>query len=117
MQPSDFRRLALDMPDAVEGAHMQHPDFRVNGRVFATLKPGGKSGMVKLPLDDQRRFVARDDGAFAPESGAWGRQGCTSVSLAAVDEATLREAITRAWQCAVDTRPVKRRPTKRRPPA
>ena len=83
---------------------MKHPDFRVNGRIFATLKPDGKSGMVKLPLNDQQRFVARGDGAFTPENGAWGRQGCTSVSLATVDEATLREAITLAWQCAVESR-------------
>ena len=98
MRAQDFRRIALGLTDALEGAHMGHPDFRVNGRIFATLHPDDKFGMVKLPPDDQQRFIDEHPDAFAPESGAWGRQGCTRVTLNAVDEDVLGEAMTIAWQ-------------------
>ena len=97
----DFRRIALGMKDAVEGAHMGHPDFRVNGRIFATLHPDRLWGMVKLPPDQQQTFVRQDPATFVPESGAWGRQGCTAVRLKSVDEETLGEALTLAWQNTV----------------
>jgi hypothetical protein len=96
----DFRRIALGLPGAVEGAHMGHPDFRASGRIFATLHTDLQSGMVKLTPGQQERFVAEEPGAFAPENGAWGRQGCTRVRLASVDEETLGEAMTLAWQNA-----------------
>ncbi len=94
----DFRRIVLGMEGAVEGAHMGHPDFRLGGRIFATLHPDNRAGMVKLTPDQQRAFVKAKPDAFAPENGAWGRQGCTRVVLASVDEETLGEAITLAWQ-------------------
>jgi len=94
----DFRRIALGMKDAVESAHMGHPDFRVNGRIFATLHPDHQSGMVKLTPDQQQIFVREDPAIFMPENGAWGRQGCTRVLLDSVDEDKLGEAITIAWQ-------------------
>lgn len=77
---------------------MGHPDFRANGRIFATLHPGNESGMVKLTPEQQQEFIRKESAAFLPASGAWGRQGCTTVKLAAVDEDTLGEAITLAWQ-------------------
>ena len=92
-----FRDLALAMEGASESAHMGHPDFRAHGRIFATLHPGNESGMVKLTLE-QQQFMKELSDAFAPESGAWGRQGCTKVKLAAVDQETLGHAITLAWQ-------------------
>jgi hypothetical protein len=98
MTEADFRRIALGMKDAVESAHMGHPDFRVNNRIFATLHPDRLWGMVKLPPDEQRRFVQHDPATFKPESGAWGRQGCTAVRLDSVDEETLGEALTLAWR-------------------
>jgi hypothetical protein len=98
MNAEDFRRIALGMADAVEGAHMDHPDFRVNGRIFATIHPDHRYGMVKLTPDQQERFVREHRAMFAPENGAWGRQGCTSVRLEAADEDTLGEAMTLAWQ-------------------
>ena len=101
MTARDFRRIALGLTDAIEGAHMGHPDFRVNGRIFATLHPDNEHGMVKLPPDQQQRFVRDHPETFVPENGAWGRQGCTRVRLAAVDEETLGDAITLAWQTAV----------------
>jgi len=92
-----LRRIALGMKGTTESAHMGHPDFRVNGRIFATLRADAAWGMVKLTPEQQQDFMARD-AAFAPESGAWGRQGYTAVRLDAVDEDTLGEALTLAWQ-------------------
>jgi hypothetical protein len=100
MTPNDFRKIALRMQDAIEGEHMAHPDFRVNGRIFATLHPDGKQGMVKMTPDQQRDFMHLQPATFTPASGAWGRQGCTMVQLSAVDEETLGEAMTLAWQAA-----------------
>ncbi len=77
---------------------MGHPDFRVKGRIFATLHPDHEWGMVKLTPDEQQRFVREAPEAFVPEKGAWGLQGCTAVRLDAVDEETLGEAMTLAWQ-------------------
>ena len=93
-----FRRLALSLTGAVEHAHMGHPDFRANGRIFATLHHDDHHGMVKLAPEDQQRFAQAYPDTFAPERGAWGRQGCTRVRLDAVDEETLGEALTLAWQ-------------------
>ena len=101
MTASDFRRLALAMKDAVEGAHMGHPDFRVGGRIFATLHGDNRYGMVKLSPEQQRQFIDNNGAAFAPENGAWGRQGCTAVHLESLDEETLGEAITLAWRNTV----------------
>ena len=98
MTPDEFRRIAVSMKGAVEGAHMGHPDFLANGKIFATLYPDGERGMVKLTPEQQQDFMNADDDVFAPASGAWGRQGCTTVKLAAVDEDTIGEAITLAWQ-------------------
>jgi len=98
MKSKDFRRIALGMKDAAEGAHMGHPDFRVNGRIFATLHPDRQFGMVKLTPEQQQRFVREHPAMFAPENGAWGRQGCTRVRLDSADEETLGEAMTSAWQ-------------------
>ena len=109
-----FRRIALGMSGAIESAHMGHPDFRANGKIFATLHADDKHGMVKLAPDQQREFVRAHPEAFTPENGAWGRQGCTRVRLAAVDEDTLGEAMTLAWQnnsTARPTRPSKSRKT------
>jgi hypothetical protein len=98
LNDEDFRRIALGMKDVIESAHMGHPDFRVNGRIFATLHADHQWGMVKLTPDQQAAFVRDDPAAFKPESGAWGRQGCTAVRLDKVDEEVLGEAMTLAWQ-------------------
>ena len=98
LRADDFRRIALGMKDALEGAHMGHPDFRAHGRIFATLHPDQQWGMVKLTPDQQQSLVREDPAAFVPEKGAWGRQGCTAVRLAAVDEDALGAAMTLAWR-------------------
>ena len=97
MTHDDFRPIALSMDGAIESAHMDHPDFRANGRIFATLYPGGQSGMVKLTPDQQAGFVLEAPGTFAPASGAWGRQGCTTVRLASADRVLVQEAMKLAW--------------------
>jgi hypothetical protein len=109
MTESGFRQIALGMKDAVEGAHMDHPDFRVNGRIFATLHPDRQWGMVKLTPEQQQAFVRDLPDAFKPENGAWGRQGCTAVRLAKVDEDTLGEALTLAWRNVAEKTAVRRR--------
>jgi hypothetical protein len=96
--PKDFRRIVLGLDGAVERSHMGHPDFRTNNRIFATLHPDLKWGMVKLTLPQQERFVRELPGTFVPEPGAWGQSGCTAVQLATVDEDVLGEALTLAWQ-------------------
>jgi hypothetical protein len=98
VSPADFRRIALGMEDAIESAHMGHPDFRFGGKIFASLSVDAKSGMVKLTPEQQRQFVLAHPGAFQPSSGAWGRNGSTTVTLEAVEEETLGEAMTLAWQ-------------------
>ena len=113
MHAKDFRRVALAMMDAVEGAHMGHPDFRVNGRIFATLHADDEWGMVKLTPDQQARFVRDAPDTFVPEAGAWGRQGCTAVRLDSVSDEGLGEAMTLAWQNAVARRVATRSKAKR----
>jgi hypothetical protein len=98
MTAAGFRRLALGLDGAAEGAHMGHPDFRIDGRIFATLHADMKHGMVKLTPAQQQAFMRDAPGAFSPEAGAWGRAGCTRVILKAVDEELLGEAMTLAGQ-------------------
>jgi hypothetical protein len=109
LNAADFRRIVLGMRDAVEGAHMGHADFRVNGRIFASLNGDETRGMVVLTPDEQRRFIEEHPSAFEPESGAWGRSGCTRVHLQHADDETLGEAATLAWQNSVARGPVRTR--------
>jgi hypothetical protein len=99
MTPNEFRELALTFPEAIESAHMHHPDFRVGGRIFATLGyPDEHSAMVKLSPDDQKEFVRTSPGVFTPVKGAWGRQGATNVYLPAATIDIVSEALTAAWR-------------------
>lgn len=97
MTADDFRSLALSFPEAVEQAHMGHPDFRVGGKIFATLGPDEEWGMVKLPLDQQASFVAADPEVFQPASGAWGRRGSTIIRLSLAKGPAVRQALIAAW--------------------
>jgi hypothetical protein len=109
--------MVLQLEGAVEAAHMGHPDFRVGGRIFATLHQGNKTGAVMLTPADQRTFLHDHAAAFAPAAGAWGLQGATVVTLAAADEEVLGEALTLAWKRAValgPTRTKKKKPSARR---
>ena len=104
MTPQEFRRIALGMQGAFEAAHMGHPDFRANGRIFATIAPDAKWGMVKLSPDQQAEFVRAEPATFVPAAGAWGRSGCTMVQFATADGETLGEAMTLAWQGTVNVK-------------
>jgi len=105
MKPNKFRELALSFPEAIESAHMRHPDFRVGGRIFATLGyPDENSAMVKLSADDQKEFVRTGPGVFTAVKGAWGRQGATIVNLPAATIGIVREALTAAWRRAEPNR-------------
>lgn len=97
MTVAGFRRIALAMPGAVEGAHMGHADFRVHGKIFATLGyPDKTQGMVKLTPVQQRAFCQSDSAAFVPVKGAWGEKGCTNVRLRAAREELVEEALAAA---------------------
>jgi len=90
------RRIALACPEAVEGAHMGHPDFRVGGKIFMTLWPADKHAVVKLPVADQQALVQMDPDAFS--LGGWAHQGWTSIRLGRVNTAQLRVIAHAAWR-------------------
>ncbi len=77
---------------------MGHPDFRVQNRIFATIHPDPRHGMVKLTLEQQQAFVRDFPNIFAPENGAWGRAGCTRVTFSSANEEIVGEVMTLAWQ-------------------
>jgi hypothetical protein len=91
--------MALDLPEVVESSHMGHPDFRVGGKIFATLGfPDSGVGMVKLTPDEQELFVQIEPEGFQPVKGGWGRQGATNVRLRSAKKSTVREALLTAWR-------------------
>lgn len=99
VSPDDFRRLALAFPLAIEGAHHGHPDFRVRGKLFASLgAPDAGWATVKLEGDEQAMRVEAAPEIFTPVNGRWGPRGYTSVRLAAADEASVRGALAAAWR-------------------
>jgi hypothetical protein len=98
MSADEFRNLALSLPEASEEAHMGHPDFRVRGKIFATLGPDEAWGMVKLTSEEQALFVRTAPAVFKPVNGAWGRQGCTYVRLESATEPEVRQALVAAWR-------------------
>jgi hypothetical protein len=92
-----FRKMALEIPTAVERSHMNHPDFRVAGKIFASLGvPDESWALVKLTLEQQRAFIKKAPKVFKPCSGAWGRAGATNVYLASAKASLARAAIKAA---------------------
>jgi hypothetical protein len=111
MTTNDFRHMALALPETAEHAHMDHPDFRVRGKIFATLGHPAKGwGMVKLTPEQQHYFSKDNPSVFVPVNGAWGRQGATSVHLKAVGKETLQRAINAAWRNTAPQRLAKQFP-------
>ena len=99
MTAKDFRKIALSLPETEERSHMSHPDFRVAGKIFATLGyPDKARGMVKLSPEEQHYFSKDYPDAFMPVKGAWGRRGATSVHLKAAKKDALSKAIRAAWR-------------------
>ena len=98
MTAEDFRRMALELPEATESSHMAHPDFRVGGKIFATLGyPDSNWAMVKLPPEQQELLSKSEPSVFVPVKGGWGRQGATSVCLKTAKKTQVRGALQAAW--------------------
>jgi hypothetical protein len=113
MTARDFREIALSLPEAVGAAHMSHPDFRVDGRIFATLGyPDEEWGMIKLTLEEQGRFVQANPDMFRPVKGAWGRRGNTNVYLPDAEIHKVCEALCVAWRNTAPKRLVRREPSR-----
>jgi hypothetical protein len=102
MNIKDFRRIALSMEGAEESAHMGNPDFRVDGRIFATLAAAKLGyGNLMLTPEQQATFVAERPELFVPVKGGWGRMGATHIVLSAANEDVLAGALRAAWQLRV----------------
>ena len=114
MTANEFRKLALEIPAAVERSHMNHPDFRLEGKIFATLgAPDQKWGMVKLTPEQQREFIKTEPKVFKPCSGAWGRQGATNIYLPAAKATIVRAALDAAANSVISKK--KKTPNVERP--
>jgi hypothetical protein len=103
MNVHDFRRIALSLEGAEEGSHMGRPDFRVGGRIFATLASAEQGcGNLELTAEQQAAFVEELPEVFLPVSGGWGRLGWTHLRLAAATEDVLTGALQAAWKLRVE---------------
>ena len=99
MTAKDFRQIAIALPGVEEHSHMDHPDFRVAGKIFATLGyPEKTRGMVKLSPEEQHYFSRDYPDVFIPVKGAWGHRGATTVILKSVKQEALTKAIHAAWR-------------------
>jgi hypothetical protein len=97
MTSDEFRKMALEIPTAIERSHMNHPDFRVAGKIFASLGvPDENCGMAKLTPEQQRTFIKKAPEIFKPCGGAWGRKGYTNVFLPAAKAGIVRAALDAA---------------------
>jgi hypothetical protein len=95
MTPDEYREIALSLEGAIEGSHMDHPDFRVGGKIFATLFKG--NGVVLLTPRQQEALIKSKPQIFVPVKGGWGRKGSTTVLLQEADKKSVREALSLAW--------------------
>ena len=108
-----FRRLALQLPGAIENSHMNHPDFRFNNRIFATLSGQEKGcGVLKLTVEQQAGFVTDQPQIFSPVQGGWGRIGMTYIHLEEADESVMAGALKTAYQNLHAKQAQKKSPTK-----
>ena len=96
MTANDFRRIALEMDGAIERSHLNHPDFRAGGKIFATIHLERRQGMVKLTPEQQERLIREHPGVFHAATGMEGRQGSTMISFAAASEDEVGEALALA---------------------
>lgn len=107
--PQRFRALALALPDAAEAPHMDRAAFRTPQRIFATLAADGATANLKLSREQQELLTEARPESFAPVAGGWGKQGWTTVQLAAVDESALEDALAGAHAIAAVKRSKKKR--------
>jgi hypothetical protein len=111
-----FRRLALELPGAVEASHMNHPDFRLNNQIFATLSGQEKGcGVLKLTLEQQNAFIADQPHIFSPVQGGWGRMGMTFLHLDQADESIMAGALKTAYRNLQEKQSQKKSPKKSQP--
>jgi hypothetical protein len=111
MTAAEFRRIALSFPGSEERAHQDHPDFRVAGKIFATLGYPDKSwGMVKLFPDQQASLIKAEPKVFVRAAGAWGERGSTCVNLKNAKKRIVQKAAQIAWENAARKRLVAKRP-------
>lgn len=110
MTAKDFRKIALALPETEERSRMDHPDFRVAGKIFATLGyPDNTRAMVKLTPEQQHYFSRDYPEAFEPSKGAWGKRGATSVILKTAEKEPLEKALQAAWRNTAPRRLLKSR--------
>jgi hypothetical protein len=103
MKIADFRRIALSLPGAEESSHMGQPDFRIGGRIFATLASAKQGyGNLMLTIEQQQAFVEEAPDVFLPIAGGWGRMGMTHIRLEAAQEDVLAGALHTAWKLRVE---------------
>jgi hypothetical protein len=103
MNASDFRRIALSLEGVEESSHMGSPDFRVGGRIFATLASQAEGyGNLMLSPELQTVFVQERPEIFRPIPGGWGKMGSTHILLSKADEDTLTGALRTAWKLRMD---------------
>jgi hypothetical protein len=103
MKPSDFRRIALSLEGTEEGSHMGQADFRVGGRIFATLAAEKQGyGNLMLTPEQQAEFVQEVPGVFIPIHGGWGRNGATHIVLAKASKDLLAGALRTAWKLRIE---------------
>ncbi len=116
MTAADFRRIALSLPHAEESSHMGSPDFRVGGRIFATLAAEKEGyGNLMLDLAHQADFIAEAPDVFLPIKGGWGRMGMTHIRLAQATEDILHGALHTAWKLRMQKNQSRSKSSKRRP--
>jgi hypothetical protein len=109
MTADDFRRIALGFAGAEEGEHMGSVDFRIGGRIFATMAHLSMGyGNLMLDQEHQHHFVTEAPEFFLPVKGGWGRNGATHIRLAETDEATLTGALHAAWKLRLTANSKKR---------
>jgi hypothetical protein len=89
-----FRELALSFPEAVESAHMDHPDFRVRDKIFATLTADEGAGAVRCDPGSLDLLVQRDPVTFR---NAWGKRWL-GIDLSRLDESSAKELLEDAWR-------------------
>jgi hypothetical protein len=119
MNAKDFRRIALSFEGTEESSHVGAPDFRVQGKIFATLASQHQGfGNLKLTLEQQADFVRELPEVFLPIPGGWGRMGMTHIRLAPASEDVLTGALRAAWQLRInkkaETKTKKKRSSRRR---
>jgi hypothetical protein len=103
MNAADFRRIALSLEGSEEGSHMGAVDFRVGGRIFATLASESQGyGNLMLTPEQQALFVDELPDVFLPIAGGWGRMGATHIRLASASEDVLTGALQVAWKIRVN---------------